>query len=89
MSTCLDFLVLFCRGVIVTCHMSHTVFECSFPQSYFKSRQDVKDFSGSSVTVHAHVREAKVEKGNRVWELGGEVSRDSVWAAVYSGITAR
>lgn len=49
----------------------------------------MKDFSGSSVTVHAHVREAKVEKGNRVWELGGEVSRDSVWAAVYSGITAR
>lgn len=34
-------------------------------------------------------RKVKVKRKNGVWELRREVSRDSVRAAVYSGMTAR
>lgn len=52
------------------------------------------DFSGSSPTARVREmvrerKESKRRKGNRVWELGREASRDSVWADVYSGMTAR
>lgn len=50
-------------------------------------------FSGSSLTVCARVREmvgerkkGKSRKGNRAWEFGREVSRDSVRGAA---MTAR
>lgn len=34
-------------------------------------------------------KNGQIRKGNRVWGLGRAVSKDSVWAAVYSGMTAK
>lgn len=86
-----DLIPLCCFAEGSAWQVTWLIFLHSFLQFfYFKTSLDVWDFSGSSVMkcMYVCVREM-VRKRKKEWEFGRGVSRDSIRAAVYSGMTAR